>query len=351
MTTTTHVPSPTRRPLALLLAASLALAPVATSRVAHAEPTKAELDAARKKFQAALELEKTGKWDEALKLLREVEAVKVTSQVLFHIALSLENTGKLVAARDTYLKAREEAETREGAEGLTMQKKSTERLADLEGRIPKVIVQVPEDVVSAKVSIDGKEPVSALVSPELLLDPGPHEIVVTAPGRKTFTQKLVLKEKDAPVTLKPTLAFEDDHPEAAPAAPAPVTTPSKPAAPKVYVDRSSAGMANALPYVVGGLGVVALATAGTMYGLRASTISDLDAQCGPDRASCPRSAKSIEDSGRTYATLGNVFLGVGVVAIGTAVVLIVTKKPKTEQPTISLADGPTPLGIGVVGRF
>ena len=71
-----------------------------------AEPTRAELVAARDMFGEARDEEKAGNWTKALTLFEAVAKVKLTPQVRFHIALCEEQTGKLLEALNDFERAR-----------------------------------------------------------------------------------------------------------------------------------------------------------------------------------------------------------------------------------------------------
>lgn len=340
-----------RRSSSLALAVALAVA-VPAAPLALAEPSKSELDAARKKFEKALELEKNDDWKGALALLKEVEQVKASSQVLFHIALCQERLGKMVLALGVYKRAKEEAETKEGKEGQTMISKSEARIKDLEERIPWVEIKVKDDVVSAKVSVDGQEPFSVVVTPSFRLDPGDHELVVTSPGRKTWKKKITVKEKDPKLTLKAKLPKEEDNDADPDGEPADVKA-AEPVKKPVVTDAPAPQKKPYAAIAVGAVGVVALGSAGVMYALRGSAISDLDAACGGDRTGCPPDKRGLEDKGKTYTTVGNVLLGVGLVAVTTGVVLYFVRPGEKTVGVSSLAvgTGPTPAGASLVGTF
>lgn len=325
-----------RRALALALSLSLAIPPALTAR---AEPTAADLAAARKKFDRALELEKAGDFKSALALLRDVAAVKSTSQVRFHVALCLERLGRLVDAREEYLRVKEDAETKEGPESAALAQKCADRVTDLDARIPKIAIKIPDDVVSAKVSVDGGPPVSVIVTPVIRVDPGEHKLQVTSPGRRTFSRTVLLKERDATFSVAAELPLaeadgeQEPEPTATPAAVAPL--PRRDVGPK----------SSPVPWIVGGFGLASLATAGVFYALRDSAIHDLDQACGDARDRCPRSMQSTEDRGRLYTTTANVFLGVGAAAIGTAIVIYATQ-PSSKRP-VAAAVGASASGLSI----
>jgi hypothetical protein len=334
-----------------ILALVTSLAILAPSMPTFAQ-TPDQIAAARKKFELALDLEKKGEWKAALTLLRDVAAVKATSQVRFHVALCLERTGKLVDARAEYVGAKEEAETKEGAEGLTMQKKSAERIADLDSRIPKLEFVLPEDVVSAKLSIDGGEEIPIAVKPIVPVDPGEHHLVVSSTGRKTWKQKITVKEKDPQRKIDvPLKSGTDEEPEPeTEAAPLPEPKPTPPPPPPPLQKSHSNDMRIAVPLVLGGVGGAALVTATVMFALRGSNISEMDSACGPNRDRCPSSAHSLEDRGHTYTTVGNVLTVVGVAAVGAAAVIYVVD-PFKSKTTVGATASPTGMTLGISGRF
>jgi hypothetical protein len=334
----------------LALVTCLAILAPSMPAFAQAQPP-IDVAAARKKFELALDLETKGEWKAALTLLRDVATVKATSQVRFHIALCLERTGRLVAAREEYVRAKEEAETKEGAEGITMQKKSVERIADLDTRIPKLEFVLPEDVVSAKLSIDGGEEIPIAVKPVVPVDPGEHHLVVSSTGRKTWKLKITVKEKDPQRKIDvPLKSGTDEEPEPEKEAePVPEAKP-EPAPPPPPVHRSSDATRYALPLVIGGIGGAALVTATVMFAMRGSTISDMDSACGPNRDHCPSNVHSLEDRGHTYTTVGNVLAVVGVAAVGAAVVIYVID-PMKSKTTVGATASPTGMSLGITGRF
>jgi len=324
------------RGLALLLAASIALAPLTI----HAETVTADVAAARKKFDRALELEKAGDFKGALAILREVAAVKASSQVHFHLGVCLEKLGRLVEAREEYLASKTDAEVKEGADFAVMTQKANDRVADLDARIPKIAITVPEDVINAKVSVDNAPPISLLVTPVISVDPGTHKLVITASGKRAFSRTVLVKERDPVFNMNVELTPEDTEEPVAP-----VTMPVAPPPPRVVGEPKS----SPYPYVFGGVGIVALGVAGVMYALRSSTIHEMDDACGTARDRCPRSIEDTESRGRTYTTTGNILLGIGAAAVATGVILYLAEPKKSARVTVG--GGPSTLGVTFVTAF
>jgi hypothetical protein len=310
--------------------------------VPAAEPTAAEIAAALELFQEGLRLEEKRDWSGALDRFRRVAAVKTTPQVRFHIALCLENLGKLVDALVEFQRAQRDA-VETGATNVSTN--APKHISDLRERIPRVIVALPSGVSDPSVSIDGTTVAAALVGTAVPLDPGPHTLVVEAKGRRSFTKSFELTERAPPLTIDVELPEETDA-----GGPSPGPDPDRKGPKDEKPTRS------ALPFVVGGIGLAALAGGGVMYALRGSTITELEEACGPTRDRCPDDKRALADRGQTYTTVGNVLLGVGVVAVGAAVVLYVTGGPSKSssssaramiQPTV----GPGTFGLGLSGAF
>ena len=317
------------------------LAACTLARPAVADTSGADLASVRKKFDQALALEQAGDCKAALPLLRDVELARPSSQVRFHVALCLERTGRLVDAREAYLRAKDDADVREGDESLDLAKKCASAASEMDERIPRVEIRVPEDIVSARWSVDGGPPQSVIASPIVRLDPGTHTLTISSPGRRSFERTLKVKERDATVVLKVDLPPDED----AIGEPA---TDARPA-PRPVARRDEPATVNTLPWVLGGTGLAALATSGVFYALRDSTIHRLDDACGPSRADCPRSEQSTEDRGRLYTTTANIFLGVGSAAlIGGVVLYVAQPRPAPRAQTLRASVGASNGGWSLV---
>ncbi len=341
---------------ARIICAVLAAAIVTSSiepAVRAAEPTAGEIAAARELFEEGLKLEEKGDWAGALDRFRKVAAVKTTPQVRFHVALCLENTGKLVDALVEFQRAQSEASA--DASGQVVAQNSGKHVTDLKDRIPRLVVKVPADVEGATVTIDGVSVNASLVGTAMPLDPGKHAVVVKASKRKPYSTDVVLVERGKPVTVEAALPVVADDGIPAGDGTAPVEQPEPPK------DQGGGG-AGAVPWIIGGIGVAALIGGGVMYGLRQGTISDLEAACGPGRTQCPDDKRDLADSGKTYTTAGNVLVGVGVLGVATAVVLWViapssngskatSKSDGSRAPSLTVGSGPGTLGLGLHGSF
>ncbi len=311
---------------AALLAIALAAVVPRASRAA--DPTAAELSAARELFQQGIALEEKLEWAAALETFRKVAAVKTTAPVRFHIAFCLENLGQLVEAYNEFMRARGEAESDPKPEAVTVREQADKHLADLKARIPRLTIVVDEGE-GIEVAVDGKPVNSALLGTPFPLDPGAHRI--TASGKNgTFAKSVTLAERGEPKTLHVVLGGAD----------APVDKPSSKLEPP-----------GATAWIAAGAGVALTATSLVLYSMSRAAYREVDAACG-DRPLCPRSLEARYEEGRSYNTWGNVLLVTGMLSIGAGVVLWATApkgEPKTAAGSMTFALGPS--GLGVAGAF
>ena len=288
---------------------------LAVALPAYADPSESEVVAAREMFQQARALERESKWPEALDKLVAVGQVRMTPQVRFHIALCLKNTGKLVAARNAFEDARREG-TKQGADQVVLE--AGEHIADLVARTPQLRLEVPGDVANLEVSIDGQRVAVSILAVPLPLDPGTHQLSVTAPGRQTFEEAIKLEERKVS-EIAVTLPVAEGPPPVA------VVTPiAKPAPPPAAPKPIEEGNTNTtVGWVALGGGAALLVGAGISALVRGSAISEIDDQC-PSHQNCDPSLQDTRDRAQTFGVLSGVLGIVGVAAAGTGGVLLWT---------------------------
>jgi hypothetical protein len=306
--------------------------------VAAAEPSPAELAAARELFHQALDHEEKEEWERALELFRKVGAVKMTPPVRFHIALCLENLGHLVDAYDEFMRARGEAEGDPKPDAAMLRSQSDKHLADLKARIPRVVlvVQVPIENETIAVAIDGKPVNAALFGTPIPLDPGTHKISAKS-SRATFEEKITVAEHGGTRTVTVTL---DES--AAPTSAGPDRAPEKTWRSPPLVS-----------WIAASAGVVLIGTSVALFSMSRSTFADVRDECA-GRSPCPADLRDRYEDGRVYNTWGNVLLISGAVAVGAGVVLWVAAprgETKTASSAPTLAMGLGPLGVNVAGAF
>ncbi len=327
-----------------LLSALIATSVVSAPLSAQAQ-TPQELAKARTQYKQGLSLEAAGDWGGALAKFEAVAKVKTTPQVRFHIARCKENLGRLNEALGEYRLAEYEAQ-QAGAKELEEISKARE---GLEARIPKLIITRGEGTASARIELDGVELGEAKVGQEVSVDPGPHRILVKVPQGQ-FEENVNLTEGE---TKNVELVIPEHLEKKPPPSSGGESLPGEPPPDTVTVDAAGPG---ALPWIIGGVGIVGLAAGGYFALQRNKADSDLDKVCRADGV-CPRSSQSLQDDGERYAMLTNVGLGVGIVGIGVATVMLLSSGGSEEESVaknklrVDVVPSGAFTGVNISGHF
>ncbi|XYI01987.1 hypothetical protein ACMHYB_20320 [Sorangium sp. So ce1128] len=321
--------------------------------------TKEELAEARALFQEGVALSAANNCAAALAKFQAVANVRRTPQVLFNIAECEARLGKLVSALGNYRIAAASADGDPRASDVTAN--VGPRIEDLEQRIPKLAIRRGQGALTATILLDGSALGAAEMNADIPVDPGPHVVSARIGDREVVRETVTLEERDEKTVE---VAITEPPPEPPrPAAP--------PDAPPVEAP-TPAGRPSKVPgLVVLGAGIASGVVGGVFLGLRAGTLSDLDALCGGDR-SCPPSARPTADRGRLYTGVAEVGIGLGVVGVAAGIVLLVTSRggaaaaePRAgaaaarrsagggapRAAVVPHAPGADLAGLGVAGRF
>jgi hypothetical protein len=157
----------------------------------------------------------------------------------------------------------------------------------------------------------------------------------------------------APVA--PTVATPTASPTASaePAAVATVT-PAAPSASAAESPPPSAGGQSVAPWVVAGLGGVALVAGVVLYAVGAGDVSTAASEC-PLRTNCPTSTASQGNNGRSLESVGVVVGSVGVAAVALGLVWHFVEKPPAAPPSAGMLVTPVVApgygGLALGGAF
>lgn len=297
-----------------LLATGIAFATVPWAAVTQAEPTKQELTRAREEFRKGLELEAANDWAGALSSFESVAQVTMTPQVRFHIARCQHRLGKLLEALGGYKWASHEASSDPKAATdpklAELIREAEAGIVEVEAKIPKLTITRGQGAAAASITLDGVALGETSVGKEIQVNPGGHTISYSLPDGRSDQKVVTLQEGDSQTVE---LSFE----QAAKPVPTTSSTNEPPPPPPPAEEKS-----NLVPWLLVGAGGASLVTSGVFYMMRASAISDHDAQCVNNV--CPSSLRDTGDKGKTYTTLGNVTLGLGVIGVGVGAVMLLT---------------------------
>jgi hypothetical protein len=236
----------------------------------------------------------------ALELFRASYAAVPSTATLLNIAFAEERLGR-VASAWTHL--------REVVAALPIgderQQLAQQQLAAVGTRVPWLRIELAAGApTDARVSIDGQPVVSLLE--EQPLDPGHHEIEVTAPGRAPRAYPIDLGEG-----RRVTLRVEPGPPLARQA-----LAPASRSVPEPELAAPSPA-----PWIVGGVGVAALATGAITAGIALHERAAAEEAC-PDPSRCDEEGVGHARTGEILAAVSTATLAVGVAATSAGVVLL-----------------------------
>jgi hypothetical protein len=351
------------------LASVLVCAAGLAARTAHADPSAADISVAKHAFETAVSLENESHWAEAELKLREAIAVKDTPGMRFHLAHCETEQGHLVEALADYERASDLL--RHGAKAPDVQKLVGPASDALRARIARVSVELPPDLSAPAAAVDGRPYPPSELALGVSLNPGRHELRVSAAGRRSYERALLLKEGEQ-VALRPDLALSappstTPAPSAAAAAPV-VAASARPESPAHDGKPTSAKV-----YLL--LGESALTVAGLVVGIgyqvSASSASKridaaqarIDGAAPNDVAACGstdqaevlgacsdlRAAISDHDHAIQFSSIGFVTAGVGAAALLTTWLVYPSARSGASGLSVQPIAG---LGrIGLLGRF
>jgi hypothetical protein len=219
------------RVLPFLVASGASAAALAWIGVAGAQVSDAERAAARELFKQGDELQRAGRFAEALDKFERAQQVFGAPTNQLRIAECDAALGRLVESAEAYravVRTVLPAGSPPAFQAAVDQAKA--ELGQVEPRVPRLTVQVQPTVDRAELRIDGQTVPSALIGEPMPLDPGRHQVAVTAPGYAPASQVIELKERES----RPVPFVLQSMPMAAlplPPPPAPISAPPPPAPP------------------------------------------------------------------------------------------------------------------------
>lgn len=306
--------------LALLLGASAALA--------QPQPSPSDLAIAEALFQEGKRLMGEQKYDDACPKLADSLRIAPGGGTELALAQCYEASGKTASAWTMYNQSITTSRRNGRAD---REKMARERVEAIEPRLSRLILRLApanEGLAGLEIRSDeGAVPLSALGVP-LPVDPGPHRITATAPGRKPWSLVVQVRPDGDRHSLEipPLEPLATPAPSAsASAAPPPTAPASSPSAGPPAPGPTTAPRPPSRAFAYGALGVGALgAAAGTILLLRASALhSDSTAVC-PSSPCSDRQAVDDSKSARSLANWSTVGFGVGALGLAAGAYLLLS---------------------------
>ena len=323
------------------------------------EPTAAEVQIARRLFREATADEQAGRWEEACRKLREIETIKITPGVLFHIAVCEQNLGNYVEALNELGRAEELAHLRSDTAVLEL---VPERRTELEAQVGTLTIELLDPDGAFEVILNGAPLAPVVYRHAIPLNPGPHIVSVRRSGKPDLVKHIVAKSGQS---LQLTFDLAPEPP------PPPALPPSEPASAQAEVEPPR-GPSMAKMSVVGGaymtgaLGIVGgllfrgeaehqdeqarLASQRIIDANGGKVRQDACTNPGPEFLGlCHDLAQAHEESDKA-STLSIISFVVGSagLATGTAALLL---WPNADAKSTALRVVPWGRGVQVVGRF
>jgi hypothetical protein len=270
-----------------------------------------EPPAAEALFRDGRRLAEGGDYAKACARFAESERLEAAPGTLFNLADCEEHLGELASAWDHFRGVVEQLPPDD--ERVTYARVHS---AALEPRLPRLTVVVADgSPAGTRVVRDGVELGVASLGVAVPLDPGPHSMVVVAPGRVDRPVGLTLKEGESQRVV------------------------AVPGAARVEPSRGD----RTAGFLVGGVGAAALVV-GAILGVRALSLrSESDADC-PGGLCRNASGAAAYESAKTSARIADASMGLGLVALGVGAYLVLSSRVEVA-PQVSR--GGSSLGVRV----
>jgi hypothetical protein len=201
------LPTPRRRTARFLPALVVVATLAASSTPARGQVTESERAAARQLFHEGDELQRAGRFTEALDKFQRAQQFFSAPTNMLRIAECEAALGRLVESAESY-RALVRTPLPPGSPPAFQAAVDQARgeLAQVEPRVPRLVVQLQPATAAPQVQIDGQPVPAALLGEPFPLDPGPHKVLLSASGFVSSEQSVVLKERETrslQVTLQP----------------------------------------------------------------------------------------------------------------------------------------------------
>jgi hypothetical protein len=278
----------------------------------------------------------SGDWSRAKDRFRETLTIRASAKVLFSLAQAEQHLGQSASARADYARAAEEARAAGGEEDVIRNAEIAER--EIEHRVPHVRVVVSGS--SEATALLDERPVA--VGEILAIDPGTHQVKVTAPRMLPATVSVALGDGqmlEVPIHLEA---------EPIPLVLAPPIRRAPIEAPPPLVPASPPRPWKTVGLVAAGTGVVALAV-GTGLAFVAKSKNDQSYTDGCTMSVCTSTPGfQARNDALSLATAATVSLVAGGVLTGGGVLLWLFGPPAKRSASATLTPVALAKGAGLM---
>lgn len=281
--------------------------------------------AAEALFESGRDAVARGDYERGCQQLRESNRLEPAVGTQFNLADCEEKRGKLSTAWTLFRAVAEKVP--EGDERAVI---ARERADALNGRLPKVTLRLAADAPTETTVRDGDiELGSASFGVPIPIDPGPHEFIVSAPGRPTRKFHVMFREGETQLLeVRPGGSSE---PETRPAVEGPATATPAP---------SRGSSTRTLGWVLGGVGVAGIGV-GAVAGIMVLGKKNTADEACPAKQCTDKSGLEAIDAAKTFQVVSNVGWVVGVLGLGFGTYFVLTGG---EKATTTVGFAPIPEG-------
>ena len=297
-----------------------------------------KLTDAEQLFRRAKSLMAANKHGEACPLLEESQRLDPQMGTLLNLAICHENIGKIASAWGEFRAVEQQARAANREDRVKL---ARERAAKLEPRLARLKIVVPPDakVDGLVVKVDGEEKGEPLWS-GVTVDPGTRTVEASAPGKKPVSLQVNVDDEGAVVPV--TIPKLEDEPVEKPG-PTPEFGDADGARDEDYASNRARKTTG---FVVGGIGVAAMAAGGVFGVLAVLNDSDASNACPQPCIAGSNAARAADDStdrALVFANVANVVIPIGLVAAVIGGYMILSAGP-TEKPSARAFLSPRPGG-------
>jgi hypothetical protein len=276
-----------------------------------------------------------GKHAEACRKFEASQNLEPGIGTMLNLAQCYEATGRTASAWAQY---REAIPLARAAGSREREDFATERSKALESRLSTLTIRAMSGV-ALSVRRDGVAVDAAELGTPIPVDPGPHQVEASAPGKAPWSTTVEVTGDAARVSVD--IPQLDEAPSGG--------TPPPSAAPAASPDSGNQGGSIQKPLAIGiaAVGLVGLGV-GTYFGLSAgSKWDDAKAACRDYPYECSPQALDHQSSASSQATVSTVAFIAGGVAIAAGAVLWLTAGSGEEKTAVGVGPG----NVFVKGRF
>lgn len=278
--------------------------------------------------------------------------VQATGESLAALARCHEREGRSASAWAEYLDAATMAQREKRPDVASSAK---QRARALEKTLSTLAVRVPAhaDLRSLEVRRDGVLLDRAAWGTPAPVDPGEHEVVATAPGKKPWTTVVVVN-RDKHAAFVDVGPFDDDDAIATSADPTSTTSTDH-----ATVQRGGGSAQRTVGLALAGLGLAGVGV-GAYFGVQTLDRSDAARQACPSSPCSDRAGVDLNEEAKRSGLLSTVGFAVGGAALITGAVLFFTAPksergpsapPTAQKPRVDVAAGPAFTGLRLGGSF